>query len=210
MRARSAFRHYPKAGSCGPGWSAKTASPTCTPRPRPVSTSRRAKCSPSCCLWAQAGSDPRVRGHVAGNLRVGNGGAVLLDGLSQRVPCRLSGRVTGLPATAFDVFPRSQWNSSNVVAQQSSAPPCARVRVPEGDAWGAEVPADSTEGPQQAAGALRHARARVASCHPAHRIRTHRRTPQTNRRPQRTRRAARGRTAGRRSPRFGQSYLSRA
>ena len=37
-------------------------------------------------LVAQGGCDPQVRGHVAGNLRVGNGRAVLLDALSQLVP----------------------------------------------------------------------------------------------------------------------------
>ena len=37
-------------------------------------------------LVAQGGCDPQVRSHVAGNLRVGNDRAVLLDTLSQLVP----------------------------------------------------------------------------------------------------------------------------
>jgi 4-carboxymuconolactone decarboxylase len=37
-------------------------------------------------LVAHGGCDPQVRGHVAGNLRVGNGRSVLLDVLSQLVP----------------------------------------------------------------------------------------------------------------------------
>lgn len=37
-------------------------------------------------LVAHGGCDPQVRGHVAGNLRVGNGRAKLLDALSQLVP----------------------------------------------------------------------------------------------------------------------------
>lgn len=37
-------------------------------------------------LVAHGGCDPQVRGHVAGNLNVGNGRAVLLDVLSQLVP----------------------------------------------------------------------------------------------------------------------------
>lgn len=37
-------------------------------------------------LVAHGGCDPQVRGHVAGNLNVGNGRAVLLDVLSQLLP----------------------------------------------------------------------------------------------------------------------------
>lgn len=37
-------------------------------------------------LVAHGGCDPQVRGHVAGNLRMGNGRAVLLDTLAQLVP----------------------------------------------------------------------------------------------------------------------------
>lgn len=37
-------------------------------------------------LVAQGGCDPQARGHVAGNVRVGNGRQVLLDALSQLVP----------------------------------------------------------------------------------------------------------------------------
>jgi 4-carboxymuconolactone decarboxylase len=37
-------------------------------------------------LVAQGGCDPQVRGHVSGNLNVGNGRQVLLDTLSQLVP----------------------------------------------------------------------------------------------------------------------------
>ena len=37
-------------------------------------------------LVAQGGCDPQVRAHVAGNVRVGNSRAVLLDALSQLVP----------------------------------------------------------------------------------------------------------------------------
>jgi 4-carboxymuconolactone decarboxylase len=37
-------------------------------------------------LVAHGGCDPQVRGHVAGNLRVGNGRAKLLDALAQLVP----------------------------------------------------------------------------------------------------------------------------
>lgn len=37
-------------------------------------------------LVAQGGCDPQVRGHVAGNLNVGNGRQVLIDTLSQLVP----------------------------------------------------------------------------------------------------------------------------
>ena len=37
-------------------------------------------------LVAHGGCDPQVRGHVAGNVRVGNGCAVLLDVLAQLVP----------------------------------------------------------------------------------------------------------------------------
>ena len=85
-------------------------------------------------LVGPGGSDPRVHGHVAGNLRVGNAGDVLLGRPSQLVPCRLSGRATGPPTTMFDIFHRSQWNSSKVVAQ-SSAPPgrlCAYLAATPG------------------------------------------------------------------------------
>jgi 4-carboxymuconolactone decarboxylase len=37
-------------------------------------------------LVAQGGCDPQVRGHVAGNLNVGNGRQVLIDVLTQLLP----------------------------------------------------------------------------------------------------------------------------
>jgi 4-carboxymuconolactone decarboxylase len=59
-------------------------------------------------LVAHGGCDPQVRGHVAGNVRVGNGRAVLLDTLSQLVPWIGYPRTLNGLAAVNDVAPAAQ------------------------------------------------------------------------------------------------------